>query len=274
MSPTLVRRAAWTGMGAAARARDRIRPPRSGAVVLIYHRVGATSPMSVDLPVAQFRDQVAALAGRAARLGDLLGPLSDGADLGSPNPVVVTFDDGTADVLDEALPVLVDHGVPMLLYLATQFVDEGRSFEFDGRPVSWAGLRDALASGLLEVGSHTHSHALLDRIPPGAVDDELDRSIALIEDNLGVTPCHFAYPKGLAGHAEARRAVEARFASAAVGGSRANEPGRTDPWALARTPVQVIDDDRRFAAKLDGGLALEEDLRSAVNRLRYRGRTT
>lgn len=266
-----LRTGASAGLHRLARAHDALRPPRPGVVVLLYHRVGGRTPSAVDLPAAQFADQVAAVAGRAAPLDDALQWLDGGT---GPAPVVVTFDDGTADVIDEALPTLVDHGVPMLLYLATRFVEDRADFPGYGRPTSWRALADGLSTGCLEIGSHTHSHALLDRIDPGAVAEELDRSISLIEDNLGVTPRHFAYPKGLPGHAEAQRAVRSRFASAAVGGTRANEAGRTDPWALARSPVQVIDDESRFAAKLAGGLRLEDDVRRVANRLRYRGLTT
>ena len=44
-----------------------------------------------------------------------------------PGAVVVTFDDGTGDFVDEAVPVL-DRFVLATLYVATRFVDEQRSF--------------------------------------------------------------------------------------------------------------------------------------------------
>lgn len=250
---------------------DRVRPPEPGVTALIYHRVGGGSPMSVDLPVGQFEEQIARIASRVVSIDEALRSLEGPAPAaGADLPVVVTFDDGTADVLDHALPVLVEHGVPMVLYLATRFVEEAVSFEFDGRPVSWQALADGLTTGCLEIGSHTHGHVLLDRIAPGAVAAELDRSIGLIEDHLGVRPRHFAYPKALLGHEEARRAVRERFVSAALAGSRANRYGGTDPWALARTPVQRSDDLGRFDAKVAGGLGLEDDLRRVLNRYRYR----
>jgi peptidoglycan/xylan/chitin deacetylase (PgdA/CDA1 family) len=188
--------------------------------------------------------------------------------------VVVTFDDGTADVVEEALPVLAEVGVPALLYVATRFVEEGEDFPDEGRVASWSALADAVASGWLSLGSHTHSHALLDRLPDDRVADELDRSIELLGERTGVEARHFAYPKALAGSPAADRLVRDRFASAAVAGTRANRYGRTDPWALARSPIQVSDGMRWFAAKADGGLGLEDDLRRLANRVRYRGATS
>src|SRR5262249_38296556 len=148
----------WTAAAA-----DTLRRP-GGLVVLIYHRVGRHTLVSVDLPRPLFAEQLVALAGEWAPTAldtavDLLaGPA---APPGRP-PVCVTFDGGTADFVDEALPELVAHGIPATLYVATDHVEAGRPFPDDGRPVSWAGLRDALATGLVTIGSHTHSHRLLD----------------------------------------------------------------------------------------------------------------
>jgi peptidoglycan/xylan/chitin deacetylase (PgdA/CDA1 family) len=253
---------------------DRLRPPPRGIVVLIYHRVGATTGVEVDLPVSLFDEQLAYLRerGPVVALDEALG-LLEGAPAPGPDPVVVTFDDGTADFVDVALPVLERHAVPALLYAATAFVDEGRSFPDDGRPVSWAGLRDAVSTGLVTVGSHTHNHALLDRITPEAAADELDRSVDRIATELGRAPAHFAYPKAVAPSAAVEEVVRSRFRSAALSGTRANPYGRTDPHRLARTPIQVSDGMRWFTRKVGGGLAFEDSLRRVANRRRYASAT-
>lgn len=51
-----------TGVKVAAGLADVVRRPSTGAVILLYHRVGARSHMSVDLPTDQFNEQMAALA--------------------------------------------------------------------------------------------------------------------------------------------------------------------------------------------------------------------
>ncbi len=257
---------------------DRVRRPPRGAVVLIYHRVGALSPLEVDLPDALFDEQMHALAetGRAATLDDALR-LVRRADADAPHaldPVVVTFDDGTADFVDHALPVLVKYQIPSLLYVATDFVTSGRSFPNDGTPVSWAALRDATSTGLVDIGSHTHTHALLDRLAPEAVAAELDVSKDQIEHEIGQPARHFAYPKALEGSEAARAAVRARFASAALAGTRSNSYGACDPYRLWRSPVQRADGMRWFDHKLAGGMRVEDDIRQVANRLRYRGATS
>ena len=252
---------------------DRVRPAAPGLVVLIYHRVGGRTPVRVDLPTPTFDDQMAQLAATAAvlTLDEAVERLAAGEDL--TGHTVVTFDDGTADFVDDALPVLVRHGVPATLYVATKHVDEGIDFPDHGHPASWGGLAECVSTGLVTIGSHTHSHALLDRLPPTEVAAELDRSIGLIETNLGVTAEHFAFPKALAPTPIADREVRRRFRSAALAGTRPNPPG-TDPFRLRRSPVQTTDSDRWFKRKLAGGLHFEDDVRQLVNRRRYEGATS
>jgi peptidoglycan/xylan/chitin deacetylase (PgdA/CDA1 family) len=255
-----------------AAAADRVQPPRRGVVILIYHRIGGGAGVELDLPTAVFDEQMRRLSGAG------VGTTLDHAltDLESEhahqrNPVVVTFDDGTADFVDAALPVLERHRVPALLYLATSFVEANRALPYGGRPLSWAGLRDALSSGLVTIGSHTHSHAVLDRLSPNAIDEELRRSRELIAEHLGVAADHFAYPKGVARSRAADVAVRRVFRSAATGEIRTNRYRDSDPYRLGRTPIQSSDGIRWFDRKAAGGMTLEGALRGALNRVRYKG---
>ena len=252
---------------------DRVRPVPAGLVVLIYHRVGGHTPVRVDLPTPSFDAQISELAdaGAVLAIGEAVERLAMGEDL--TGRVVVTFDDGTADFVDDAVPVLERHGVPATLYVATRHIDEGIDFPDEGRSASWDGLRDAASSGLITIGSHTHSHVLLDRLPITEVADELDRSIDLIGRHLGVRADHFAYPKALAPTPAAEQLVRERFVSAALAGTRAN-PAGTDVHRLHRSPVQTTDGIRWFRRKVAGGMRFEDDLRQLVNRRRYAGATS
>lgn len=237
--------------------------------MLIYHRVGGGSGLEIDLDRGTFNAQMQELSGRAVSLDAVLPALQTGMPDEGDDEVVVTFDDGTRDFAEHALPVLVQHGIPVVLYVATRFVDEQTSFPEGGRPLSWTALRDCVSTGLVSVGSHTHSHALLDRCAPPEIKSELDRSIELIRNRLGVDPAHFAYPKAVEGSPVARAAVVRRFRSAALAGTHANPYGRTDPYRLARSPIQVSDGMEWFHKKVAGGLGAEDRIRRVVNRVRY-----
>lgn len=254
-------------------AADLVQRPPAGVTILIYHRVGARTGGEVDLDPGLFDDQMAALA-ESANVMSLTAAVERLAagEPSSDSAVVVTFDDGTPDVVEHALPILEEHGIAMTLYLATQSVEEGVGFwDPADRPLTWQALREAVSTGLVEVGSHTHRHALLDRIPAAEVADELDRSIGLIGERLGVEAAHFAYPKALAPSRHADAAVRERFASAAVAGTRVNGWSDTDLHLLARSPIQRSDAMRWFHRKAAGGMGAEDRVRDMVNRRRYAG---
>lgn len=263
-----------------AAAGDQIRQPPAGVVVLIYHRVGARAAVEIDLPEVDFDRQMAFLAesGRAVSLDTAVDLLAgDAAEAGGrpvedlpDRPVVVTFDDGTLDLAEVALPVLVRHGVPATVYLATRFVEEGLEWPASGAPLTWSAAREMCGSGLVTFGSHTHSHLLLDRLPAAEAAEELDRSRGLIEERLQVEARHFAYPKAVAPSSAVEGLVRERFRSAALGGNRPNVVGATDVHRLTRSAVQVSDGWRFFQRKADGGMVFEDRARRALNSLRYR----
>lgn len=267
-----IRRAIGGAVKVAAAGADAVRPGPEGLVVLIYHRVGARTASQVDLPTARFEEQVAELvgSGRLVSLDEGLVRLARG-DV-ADRPVVLTFDDGTRDWVDEVLPVLDRHQAPATFYVATDFVARQVAFPGGGEPVSWAGLRELASSGLATLGSHTHRHALLDRVDGVVAADELSRSVDLLGEHAGVECAHFAYPKALLGSPAAEAEVRRRFRSAAVGGGRANPVG-ADVHRLARTPIQVADGMGWFRRKAAGGLHLEDAARSLLNRRRYAGAT-
>ena len=258
---------------------DRVMKPADGVTVLIYHRVGGGSGGEVDLDVDAFREQLEHLRDHHTVIdletaAALLAGDGDGGGAALPErAVVVTFDDGTDDFCDVVVPALVAFGVPATLYAATHFIDTGETFPWGAPPASWAGLRDAAATGLVTIGSHTHTHALLDRAEPAEIGAELDRSIELIGEHIGTPPAHFAYPKALPGSDAAEAEVRSRFTTAALARSRVNEPGTTDLHRLWRTPIQRSDGHDFFVAKAAGGLRLEGELRDLVARVKYRGAT-
>jgi hypothetical protein len=266
------RRALLQGVKATAWVTDRLRAPKRGVVVLLYHRIGGGSRLEMDLPVGLFIRQLELLSQMdVIGLSEAVAVLTsrgDG-DAADRQPVVVSFDDGTADFVDTALPLLVRYRIPATLYLATRFVEERKIFPHGGAPLSWGAIRDAISTGLVTVGSHTHSHLLLDHAGPPEVETDLRRSTQLIGERLDVSAEHFAYPKARLPRDHIETIVRQLFGSAAVGGNRANVPGHTDVHRLARSPIQASDGMRWFGAKLSGGLALEERLRGRFRGARY-----
>lgn len=226
-----------------------------GASLLIYHRVGGGTTNELDLEVDAFRRQVEILADHDVVS---LDTAMDRLGAGDASPcVVLTFDDGFADVYENAWPLLRDHRVPFTIYVATDYMGTTMRWEGAtatgpaGQGLTWGQLEEMVASGLCTLGNHTHSHAR----PEGLTEDELDTCTATLKQRLGVTPRHFTYPWGIAVPAM-EPALRARFRSASTGELGRNLPG-VDPMRLRRIPVRRTDPEAFFAAKLAGNLLPE-----------------
>jgi peptidoglycan/xylan/chitin deacetylase (PgdA/CDA1 family) len=114
---------------------------RPRAVVLVYHRVGerGLDPWHLTIAPEIFAGHMETLARDWSPLS--LAELVEG--LGRrrlpERAVAVTFDDGYADNLEVAAPILIEHGIPATLFVAADLIDSGG-------PPWW----DELASLLLE----------------------------------------------------------------------------------------------------------------------------
>ena len=226
-------------------------------VILLYHRVGAGG-REIDVPAGRFEEQMAILA-EAGEVRSLDEALRDGT-----GGVVVTFDDGFRDFHERALPALVRHRIPAVLYLATGLVDGGPD------ALSWTQLEEASATGLVTVGGHTHGHTDLSRASGEAAEEEMRRCKDLIEDRLGAACRHFAYPWAV-GSSAADRVARELFDSAALDAWRTNRRGRIDPHRLGRTPVLRGDGPRFFGPKARGMLDAEGMAYRILRRGPWRG---
>jgi peptidoglycan/xylan/chitin deacetylase (PgdA/CDA1 family) len=210
--------------------------------ILLYHRVG-DGPGEIELPAPVFERHLASLAQkeRVLSLDEALARREGG--------VVVSVDDGYRDFVDVVVPLLVRYRVPAILYLATGLVADDATRGPDA--LTWDGLREALETGLVTIGSHTHGHVDLSGASEAQAEEEMRRSKELIEDRLGVACRHFAYPWAV-GSPAADRAARRVFESAALDAWRTNRRGRIDPHRLGRTPVLRSDGTMFFAARAGG----------------------
>jgi peptidoglycan/xylan/chitin deacetylase (PgdA/CDA1 family) len=225
-----------------------------GVTLLTYHRVGGGSPDERDLAAEAFAAQVDVLAeSEVVSMDEAARRLRSGDE--SPC-VVLTFDDGFADVYRNAWPLLHQRELPFTLYLATRYMGgqmrwEGSTAKADGPALAWPQIEELLASGLCTIGNHTHNH-----VPPERLTaDELDACSDAIERHLGVVPQHFAYPWGVpVPHMEDE--LSRRFRTAVTGVVGRNLTGH-DPLRLRRVPVRRTDPLEFFRAKLTGRLVPE-----------------
>ena len=252
-------------------ARTRGRPDERVLRILLYHRVADDDDPLAVRP-RRFRDQMNHLASEGFAVVGLLDAL-DLLDSGtiSPRTVGLTFDDGFADVRDEALPVLAAHGFRATVFVSTGVTDGRLSFPWYERqpPVlAWDEVVRLDREGTLRFEAHTVSHPNLLSVDDATAAAEIANSRNELELRIGRPVSAFAYPAGLFGERERRLVAAAGYSAAVSCEPGTNRPG-TDRFALRRRQIDARDTLLDFRAKIGGGHDTPPPLRAAYRRLRY-----
>ncbi|HEV2054415.1 MAG TPA: glycosyltransferase [Methylomirabilota bacterium] len=216
--------------------------------ILLYHHVGPPRPGTypeLTISPERFEQQVRWLAShgyvgirpsdwQAWRLG--AGTLPD-------KPVLLTFDDGYADLAEFALPVLERHGFGGAVFVVTGEVGgTNRWDEEQGagthRLMRADQIREWSARGI-EIGAHSRAHSNLTELSDADLASELSGCASDLADLLGRPPAAFAYPYGYYDERVTERVRQA-FDLAFTCDEGMNDL-RTDPHVLRRTMVQPGD---------------------------------
>jgi peptidoglycan/xylan/chitin deacetylase (PgdA/CDA1 family) len=269
----------WLG-GRIARGLDAALPSRANdhLGILLYHRVAAVPEglerPTMNVPPGRFAAQLEHLleAGyRFTTVGEVLESARAGMPL-PPRQAVLTFDDGFMNLHHNVLPVLARLGVPATVFVTTAFLDSTEPFPFDdwGRrhrdqapplawqPLSWAQCRELERSGLVEVGSHTHTHRNF-KGKAELFSEDLATSLELLERHLGPGARSFSFPfgsvrRGFAGP-ELVAAAKAGGVSCALTTEIELADPRTSEFGWGRLEVGEHDTGAVVAAKLNGHYA-------------------
>jgi peptidoglycan/xylan/chitin deacetylase (PgdA/CDA1 family) len=239
--------------------------------VLLYHRVADDrDPLAVS--PRRFREQMDCLAAAGFEVIDL-AQVVDLLETGSPGSrtIGLTFDDGFADVRDQALPVLSRHGFHATVFVTTGVTDGRTSFGWYERqpPVlGWDEIVELDREGTLHFEAHTVSHPNLLDVDDARAAAEIGDCREELSQHLGRPVTLFAYPAGLHGERERRLARQAGYRAAVSCEPGLNGP-HTDRFALRRRQIDAADTLLDFRAKIGGGHDTPPPLRQSYRRLRY-----
>jgi peptidoglycan/xylan/chitin deacetylase (PgdA/CDA1 family) len=235
--------------------------------VLMYHKVNDVPENPLTMPVSVFDEQMDQLRQLGYTVVDLEAVLAhyvDGAPL-PPQAVLITFDDGYYDNLDNAAEVLKKYGYPGVLFVPIGYLNDRQPLPHEerlaaqgilNRTIDWDEMADLERAGI-RIESHGISHRPLADLEL----DEAAREIALsklrLEERLQRPVRAFSYVKGSEAHykpVHLSLVRQAGYDVAFTAVSGANSP-TTDPLQLRRYNIEPYPP-RTFELVLSGACDL------------------
>lgn len=223
-------------------AMERAAQHREPVRILFYHRVADEIHNDWTIGTREFSRQIDWLRERfdLVSLAEAQTRIASGRN--RRPTACITFDDGYADNLQFAIPVLLKHQIPFTYFICTGPVKHGTPFPHDqqaGQPLDVNTLDQVreLADAGVEIGAHTRTHANLGN---GISADQLISEIVGAKDDLeraiDRSIRYFAFPFGRHENLSAqafRIAAEAGYAGVCSAYGGYNFPG-DNPFHLRR----------------------------------------
>lgn len=210
--------------------------------ILFYHRVADDSPNPWTISTSAFAAQINWLRSRFDLVSLAVAQERIECHRNRFPTACITFDDGYAENLRFAIPLLLKHKIPFTYFVATDFVTNNKPFPHDaaaGRPLpvhTLTEIRDLAAAGV-EIGAHTRTHANLGgELSPEQLVSEIVGSKHDLEAAIGKPITYFAFPYGQHENLSAKAfqiAYAAGFAGACSAYGGYNWPG-DDAFHLRR----------------------------------------
>lgn len=211
--------------------------------ILVYHEIASSAAAfnRLAVPPDAFAAQLAQLYAQGfstLTASAAVAALAEGTEL-PDRAVVLTFDDGFADLHDVALPLLDRYQFTATVFVTTGWIRDAAPPVAEPRPgqmLNWQQIRD-LADAGLEVGAHSCFHPQLDQLPSSRLQRELRASKEILETGLGCVVAGMAYPFGYSNASVRRVAREAGYSYACAVGNKTIGPA-WDLFALPRLTVR------------------------------------
>lgn len=249
--------------GALAHGKALAGPPATRVPILAFHRFASTALDSMTLRIANFEAQLRLLQSLSCQVIPLstwvawrLALARGEAATLPPRSVVLTADDGHRSQFEVMAPRLRELGWPATLFVYPSAISNA------AYAMSWDQLRELVAGPHFSVQSHTYWHPNLlrerERMPPGEfrrfAADQLVRSRATLERQLGHPVNLLAWPFGLSDEGLAEQAGQAGYAAAFSLGNRS--AAADDPlYAVPRHLMVDSVDARQLAARLEAAFS-------------------
>ncbi len=199
--------------------------------ILLYHHISDegpgnryfVSPAAFDAQMKWLYDH----GYQTITVSQLSGLIINGGEM-PLKPVAITFDDGDADMVTNALPILKKYGFVATSYLIVRWIDAPQYITSDQ-------VNQLISEGW-EIGSHSMSHVDLTQNEENLAY-EVGESRSRLNEKFGLNVKSFAYPFGMIDKKVADFTANSDYTSA-VGLGNTYQQGLYDLYYLVRMEVR------------------------------------
>tara|TARA_B110000977_G_scaffold201659_1_gene297551 strand:+ start:1747 stop:2490 length:744 start_codon:yes stop_codon:yes gene_type:complete len=161
------------------------------------------------------------------------------------NSISITFDDGFADILHKATPILCNLNIPFTVFAPPKLIIEKNEY------LSITELKEISKLDICTIGAHGYSHEPLTKFNLDNVKDEISNSKSWLEDAIGEEVAYMSYPHGAVNDVIKNEVKKCGFISAC-----SSKPGvnsiKLDMLDLRRTSILSHDNLEQFSSKING----------------------
>ncbi|MEH6550810.1 MAG: polysaccharide deacetylase family protein [Pseudomonadales bacterium] len=218
--------------------------------ILCYHQFTAedTTTQRLEVSAKEFDKQMQYLKSNdftVLKFSDL-EDIYDGRRPIPDKAVVITIDDGYKSVYDVAFPILQKYNIHSTLFAYTDFMGGSSA-------LSWQQLKSIRESGIMDIQSHSKTHASLSKLPSDTnnkeynsrLHQEIEISARAFEKRLGFEPIYFAFPYGNSSDKATDMLKKNNYKLAATV-TRGDNGTFVDPFLLHRTMIYDNHDMNQF----------------------------
>ena len=165
---------------------------KSGANVFMYHRFDEPKYPSTNIDIKVLEDHLSYLIKNdfnIVTINEILNKKNTKEPF-LPKTVAFTVDDAFLSFFENGWPVFKKYNVPVTLFVSTDVVNESH-----WNYMNWSQVRKFVEEGG-SVGLHSASHGHLPKYDITSIENDLLKSIQLINQELSLSPKVFAYPYG------------------------------------------------------------------------------
>ena len=160
-----------------------------GIISLMYHRFEENKYPSTNIKLKDFKEHLRIIREKNISFVNPDNFEKDLKNKKNQRKVLLTIDDGFSSFYENAWPILKKKQIPFILFVSTREVGSNNY-------MTWDQIRELKKEDFVEIGNHSHTHEYLADESYEIIKNDIEKSISIFKNKLGINSKFFSYPFG------------------------------------------------------------------------------